>query len=79
MPNQLMAARDLPEAARVAMRIAVNSDSPRPMLYAAELLIEACMTAFGDQAELVNGRAAAAGWRSKEQPSSSSVTRSDTR
>jgi hypothetical protein len=79
MPNQLMAARDLPEAARVAMRIAVNSDSPKPLLYAAELLIEACMTTFGDQAALVDGRAAAAGWRSKKQPLSSPVPRSDRR
>ena len=50
MPNQLMAARDLPDAARVAMRIAVNSDNPKPLLYAAQLLIDACLAAFTDNA-----------------------------
>ena len=43
MPTQLIAAMDLPTAARAAMRIAVDSDDPRPLLYAAQLLIDACM------------------------------------
>lgn len=63
VPKQFLTSMELGEAARVVMRIAVDSDAPRPILFAAQLLVDACLAAS------VDGREAS--FRTAHQPATS--------
>jgi hypothetical protein len=56
MPKQLLSAMDLPEAARAAVRIAVDSDSPQPILFAVQLLVDACLSSIDELPEWRNAK-----------------------
>ncbi len=60
MPKQFLSAMNLPDAARAAVRIAVDSDSPQPMLYAVQLLVDACLAAIDENPDWREGRFASA-------------------
>lgn len=44
MPKTILSAMEFQGATRAAMRIAVASDAPQPMLYAARLLADVCLS-----------------------------------
>ena len=48
VPKQLLTAMKFGDAARAAMRIAVDSDAPVPILFAAQILIDACLETDSD-------------------------------